>query len=292
MSQIDDIAARIDRMAMPDVDYRDYFERNQRDVTKLKRIYEFTDELEKRLTSDDGIDGAKLPFKKTHSRFAFAPGDVTLWSGYNGHYKSMMTGFVALDLIKQGERVCIASFEMKPTSTILRMARQHCSTKQAGLDEVGRLMADVGNNLLLFDHLGQMPPERLYGVIQYAAKELGIGHFFIDSLMRVIPGEDSYNQQKDFIVQLCRLAIECDCHIHIIHHSRKGDETKPPGRYDAKGSGAIADNVANSLIVWANKQVVPGMPQMLLVVDKQRHGEWEGGLALKLNHDSLTFSEC
>ncbi|MFQ6334438.1 hypothetical protein [Methylophilus sp. 3sh_L] len=110
--------------------------------------------------------------------------------------------------------------------------------------------------------------------------------------MRVILGEDSYNQQKDFIVQLCRLAIECDCRIHIIHHNRKGDETKPSGRYDAKGPGVIADNVANSLIVWANKQAVPGMPQTLLVVDKQRLGKWEGGLALKLNHDSLTFSEC
>lgn len=70
-------------------------------------------------------------------------------------------------LVNPGELVCLTSFEMKPTSTILRMARQHCSAKKAGLD----------------------------------------------------------NQQKDFIVQLCRIAIECDCHIHIIHHSRKGDET-------------------------------------------------------------------
>lgn len=292
MSNIDEITSKIDKMALPDVDYREYFQRNQRDVAKIKRITEFSEELEKRLEDGDEQQGARLPFPKTHDRFAFAPGDVTLWSGYNGHFKSMLTGFVALDFIRQGERVCLASFEMKPTSTIMRMARQHCKSKKSGLDEVGRLLADVGNSLFLFDHLGQIEPERLYGVIQYAVRELGIRHFFIDSLMRVVAGEDSYNQQKDFVVQLCSIAKDSDCHIHLVHHARKGDEAIIPGRYEAKGSGAVADNVANSLIVWANKQGLPDKPQILLKCDKQRHGEWEGSLALRLDHDSIGFSEC
>lgn len=49
---------------------------------------------------------------------------------------------------------------------------------------------------------------------------------------------------------------------------------------------------AKRVIVWTNKQSLPDKPQMLLKCDKQRHGEWEGSLALRLDHDSIRFSEC
>jgi twinkle protein len=49
---------------------------------------------------------------------------VTLYSGSNGGGKSLVTGQVAMGLIKQKQRVCIASFEMKPKRTLYRMLRQ------------------------------------------------------------------------------------------------------------------------------------------------------------------------
>src|SRR5690606_38306384 len=107
----------------------------------------------------------------------------------------------------------------------------------------------------------------LYGVIAYCADELGVKHFVIDSLMRVISGEDNHNEQKDFVVRLCELAITKNMHIHLIHHTKKGKENEPSGRYDAKGSGAISDNVHNSLIVWSNKDKIKDMPDAILKCD-------------------------
>lgn len=62
-----------------------------------------------------------MPWQKTHSTFRFRPGEVTLYAGSNGGGKSLVTGQIALGLMQQGHKVCIASFEMKPKRTMLRM---------------------------------------------------------------------------------------------------------------------------------------------------------------------------
>ena len=65
-----------------------------------------------------------MPWQKTHGLVQFRPGEVTVWGGANGAGKSLITGMVALSLLAQDQKVCIASFEMKPRKTLERMARQ------------------------------------------------------------------------------------------------------------------------------------------------------------------------
>jgi twinkle protein len=73
-----------------------------------------------------------LPWQKTHKLFAFREGETTLWAGVNGHGKSAVTGMVASSLVAQGEKVCIASFEMKPFKTLNRMVRQFMGMGEGG----------------------------------------------------------------------------------------------------------------------------------------------------------------
>ena len=152
-------------------------------------------------------------------------------------------------------------------------------------------MSFAASDFYILDQMGSMTASRLYGVILYCAKELNVKHFVIDSLMRIIPKEDDYNAQKDFVVKLCEMAQKLNMHIHLVHHTTKGNEKEPSGRYNAKGSGAISDNVHNSLIVWANKENIKEMPDVILKCDKQREGEWEGSIALNFDTSSLTFTE-
>ena len=70
---------------------------------------------------------AFMPWAKTRELIQFRPGEVTVWGGQNGSGKSLVTGQTALSLCAQGEKVCIASFEMKPTKTLERMGRQFTS---------------------------------------------------------------------------------------------------------------------------------------------------------------------
>ena len=73
---------------------------------------------------------------------------------------------------------------------------------------------------------------------RYCAKELGIKHVFIDSLMKCVRGEDDFNGQKDFVDELCSLARDNQIHIHLVHHIRKlSSEAETPDKTDVKGSG-------------------------------------------------------
>lgn len=291
MSRYDDIVEKLGKTQIPDIDFEEYYKTNFDDKEKIKTIVDYFDELDEFLDNGDVITGDKLPFKKLNDKFRFREGEVTLWSGINGHKKSMLLGYCALDFIKQGRKVCMASFEMKPVKTIARMARQLSGEIKATHENVANLMAITQHNLYVFDHVGEMKPERLLGLIYYCATELKVNHFIIDSMMRVVAGEDSYNEQKDLVVKLCHVAAKSNCHIHLVHHMKKIKEDTPSSRIDAKGSGAISDNVHNSLIVWSNKVDNKELPDVILKCDKQREGEWEGSLALNFDNIGLTFNE-
>lgn len=291
MANIKDIVKKLDGMKLPEVDFEKYYQSLNEDNLKIRHVTDYLDEIEDYIENGHVITGAKLPFNKTHNLFRFRDGEVTLWTGYNGHKKSMLLGFAALQFMKEQQKVCIASFEMKPLSTITRMTKQFTESQHLQENEFADFLDFAGGKFYLFDQQGGITPERLYGVIHYCATELGIKHFIIDSLMRVVAGEDKYNEQKDFVVKLCDIAIKTNIHIHLVHHTKKGKESEPSGRYDAKGSGAISDNVHNSLVVWSNKDKIPEMPDVILKCDKQREGEWEGKVALSFDPITLKFED-
>lgn len=275
---------------------------------KVLSVDAWRDSLIKSVRDGDKITGAKLPWAKTHDHIRFRGGEVTLWQGINGHGKSQMLGQAAMWFAAQGERVCIASFEMRPTSTLKRMLRQFAMSGQPGETAVNMLMDWAQDKFWLYDQLGSVTPEMIYAVIRYCATKLKIKHIVIDSLMKCVRGEDDYNGQKDFIDMLTSLARDLDIHIHIVHHVRKGEnEDKAPGKFDSKGSGAIADQVDQVLTVWRNKkkertaerahrnsEVVDdktqNSPDALLICDKNRHGEWEGSVALWYHPASLQYT--
>ena len=292
MNKLEAIAEKLNLANIPDIDFIKYLNEHKSDNEKVKRVSDYYDELEAFIEKGHDVHGAKLPFKRLHNKFGFRGGEVTLWSGYNGHKKSMVLGFVTNNIIMQQEKVCMASFEMKPVSTIKRMTIQHTQVALPHYNEYADFMSFAGNNFFILDQMGGMNPQRLYGVMMYCAKELNVKHFVIDSLMRIIPKEDDYNAQKDFVVKLCELAQSLNIHVHLVHHTTKGDESKIGGRYNAKGTGAISDNIHNSFIVWSNKEKLKDMPDVILKCDKQREGEWEGSIALNFDANTMNFYDA
>lgn len=254
---------------------------------------------------------AYLPWDKVQDQFAFRQGEVTLWAGINGHGKSLVTGQAGLSLMGQGQRVCIASFEMKPRKTLERMSRQFSGMAPArlgddpilidGYKDVVRQFADwTDGRLWIYDQLGTTDPETMVSVTRYCAKELRIQHMFIDSLMKCVKGEDDYNGQKYLVDELCSIAKDHDMHIHLIHHIKKlSSEDQVPGKFDAKGSGAVTDQVDNMLIHWRNKAKESAIkcgesfdasePDAVLRCAKQRNGEDEPIINLWFDRDTQQF---
>lgn len=231
----------------------------------------------------------KLPWNKADGKIGFRPGEVTLWHGINGHGKSAVTTQVALWFALQDKHSCIASFEMLPTYTVGRMVRQCAGNGQPTEKFMREFFAAMKGKIWIYDKRDTVDTGKLYAVIRYCNAELGVKHFFIDSLMKCVRGEDDYNAQKDFVGALCEIAHETGMHIHLIHHVRKGNAGEaPPSKFDAKGSGAITDQVDNVIAVWRNKDreaklargETDDSPDFLLICDKQRNGGWEGRIGL------------
>jgi twinkle protein len=216
---------------------------------------------------------------------------VTLWAWINGHGKSMMLSMVMLSLMSQDYRACIASFEMKPLVQLERMMRQISGGGRPTEEWVDLSMQWLDGRLWFYDQQGTVDVQSVYAVCKYAADRLKVSHVVIDSLMKCVRGEDDYNGQKNLVDELTAIARDTGLHIHLVHHVRKsGDENSPPGKFDAKGSGSITDQVDNVMIVWRNKKKEAAArngkpadedaPDAMLICDKQRNGEWEGAVSL------------
>lgn len=234
--------------------------------TKVKPAADFVQDAKDRLKGHAKAKRTYLPWPKCNESFEFRRGEVSVWAGQNGHGKTDVTTQIALSLLGQGEKVCVASFEMKPVTTIGRMVRMFAMTNpfspeyqgDDGIEVLNGLYDDFGSwttgGLWLYDQTGTAYPDTVLGMVKYCANELGITHVFIDSLMKCVKAEDDYNGQKMFVDQLCALAKDCDIHVHLVHHLKKPPkESDMPDKHDTKGSGSITDQVDNLFMVWRNK---------------------------------------
>lgn len=303
-----DEARRIRILKSQDIDTEKYLKAH--DVThKVHEAHAWLDEIREELSQPQRKDDSvSMPWPKTHGHFRFRPGEVTLYAGSNGGGKSLVTGQIALGLVRQDQRVCIASFEMKPKRSLFRMLRQFAGENIDAvmftdrMQFINKLLDRMHyfsrNRLWFYDQQGSTSSREVIAMARYCAIELGIQHVFVDSLMKCVPAEDDYNAQKYFIDELTALARDHNIHVHLVHHIRKlGSEEQQPNKYDIKGTGAITDQVDNVLLMWRNKKkekaAMPDetQPDAILDCQKQRNGEAEESITLWYHRDSQQYLE-
>jgi twinkle protein len=230
--------------------------------------------------------------------FEFRPGEVTVWTGYNGHGKSLLLNQVQIGLMQQGERAVVFSGEMTPERQGKRVAKQ-----LGGLDRPAPAYLDfmaewLRDRLWLFNLVGTASIDRLLTVFTYAYKRYGIRHCVIDSLMMTdVPsdGSGAITAQKEAMRKLANWARTNGTHVHLVAHPRKAlDEKRTPGKQDVAGAGVITDAADNVFAVWsAQKDETEGLddtPDSFLTLYKQRNGETQHrSLALFFNRDAQQF---
>lgn len=263
-------------------------------MESLQPTHDFIEEAINSFYSEEIISGDKMAFPSLKNRLSFRPGEVTIWAGYNGHGKSMFLGQVMMQMIYPNLRkVCFASMEMKPYRTLNRMARQYLGEIVPKKELLRDYYETIGDYTWFYNIQGVAQAKHIIACMKYCANELGINHFVIDSLMKCGLDEDDFNSQKKFIDHLCTIARDTGMHIHLVCHSRKGkDELTPPGKMDIRGSGTITDQVDNVITVWRNKDKNRPMGEdAVLLVDKQRNGEWDGAVSFRFCPISQSYSE-
>jgi len=273
------------------------------DPEELKTARHYLDKvIDAFYPSSNSVQGFEMPWVDTKNRLRIRPAELSIWTGINGHGKSELLGHILLDLIRQGERVCIASMEIQPRTLLKRLVRQASTMREPSARYIETVIDWFGDRLWLFDVVGTAKWERILEVFEYARRRYGITQFVIDSLMKCGIPEDDYRMQKQFTEALADFKNRLDCHVHLVAHSRKGeDEHKPVGKLDVKGTGAITDLADNCFSVWRNKKKeeyvetgacppdISAQPDCILRCDKQRNGEWEGKVPLWFDRDSHQY---
>ena len=98
-----DEARRIRMLKSEEIDVEKYLHNN--DITQRVRVAdEFLKELLEEIENPKIESICSMPWQKTITSFNFRPGEVTLYAGGNGGGKSLITGQIALGLIKQNQR--------------------------------------------------------------------------------------------------------------------------------------------------------------------------------------------
>ena len=248
-----------------------------------------------------GVDhfGDEMPWEKSHDKFRMREGEVTIWAGINGHGKSMVLSHVIAHLLKS-TTCLIASLEMPLAATGQRMVRQMIGTDAPSKEFVDKALHWTDDKLWVYDQLDSVETERIYGMVVYSLKELGIKHIVIDSLMKCGVDDDDYNGQKAFVDRLCWAAKTYKGHIHLVHHIRKTkSEEEMPDKFDVLGASALTNLVDNLVLVHRNKKK-ENTPEAQrddekeydaqLFIAKQRHGEWEGKFNLWFDKTSQQYT--
>ena len=226
------------------------------DPEELRRHDDFTDLAYEILHPTPGkFLGYTLGIDKCSDHILFRPSGLSMWTGYNGHGKTLFLGQVMLNMIAQGGTVCIASMELYPEELMARTYIQATAQTEPSRGFINAINNALDGRLYIFNLVGTGKIKRLLEVFLYARRRYGVDVFIVDSLTTLNIAEDDYNGQKELTEMLRDFKLQHNCHIHLVAHPRKPrDEREIPGKYDIRGGGAISDLADNCFAVWRNKE--------------------------------------
>jgi twinkle protein len=253
------------------------------------------------------VKGDPMPWPKTTDLITFRPGEVTLWPGISSHGKSLVLNQVAFHLAMLGKKIAIASLEMPPASTLARAARQMAGCERPTESYLKGFQNWANDRVFLMGTLGIVPPSRVLDFLRFCADRHGCTHLIVDNLTKVIRDETDAASMKSFVDDLCSVAKDHKAHVHLVAHTRKTEsEYSFPDKFDVRGSQSTVDQVDNVIVVFRHKKKEDVMvkekdlvkrgeweskPDAFLIVNKQRHFEWEGTVGLYLHRASMSFVE-
>lgn len=276
------------------------------DPEGLRKASDFTDDVIRLFWPAEGETiGYTVPYRKLEGKLFFRPAEVTLWSGASGMGKSQILSDCVPHWIKNGSRVCLASFEMKCSQTLKRMAKQVSGLDRPTAAYINAIFQWLDQGLLLYEKVGKSGVDPLLEIFEYARAKYGCDQFIIDSLMRLGIAQDDYNGQEKAMFRIVDWAIANNVHVHLVAHARKGEKGQgAPETEDIKGAMEIGANAFNILTVWRNRKHEEALqaaesdehraelmeqPGVILNVAKQRNGDFEGKIGLWFDQETYRY---
>lgn len=245
----------------------------------LKPATHFRQKVQERFRPPNGaLTGYSIGMSKLE-HIRFEPSQTSLWTGFNGHGKSLFLNQLMLASVADySERFIVASLEMLPDRNLYRTARQVQRKICPDPKEIDHCLDWCGESIQFYDYVGSADVPMMLENFVIGVETLGVSSIIIDSLMKMGLAEDDYSKQKLFVESMANFALKYNVHVHIVAHSRKQqDESNVPGKMDVMGAGGMTNIVDNGFTVWRNKakekklndcKLAGVMPDDLLLSDK------------------------
>jgi twinkle protein len=277
------------------------------DPEGLRSGGEYYDELERLFwpTAEDH-PGYSTPYSTLGDKLRFRAAEVTLWSGASGMGKSQVLSDCTPHWIKQGSRVCIASFEMRGKMTMKRLVKQAGGVDRPTPAYLRQITDFIGYNVLIYEKVGKSDVSKLLEIFDYARAKYGCDQFIIDSLMRLGIASDDYVGQEKAVFEIVDWTIKHNVHTHLVAHARKSAPGQgAPEIEDIKGAMEIGANAFNIVTIWRDRALerkiekaktdvereeLAEQPPVILNVAKQRNGDWEGRIGLWFDRETYRYS--
>lgn len=228
------------------------------------------------------------PFDPAGERLRFFPGGFTIWSGFPGAGKTTLLRQLACHLMKptgndhvSGSPVFVCSMEEMPEDVLVRHAQVACATEELSPNAL-QWCADVwANKLNLWNYRpieADCQHQKILAAIRVLAREKGVRHAIIDSLMCLDVASNDFEAQRTFAGALARTCHSSGVHVHLVAHPRKPQQSgQRLDLSEVAGSADLGRKADNVLFVKRDfdteTQTIAGdATRMKIQVAKQRYG--------------------
>lgn len=227
------------------------------------------------------------PFDPAGERLRFFPGGFTIWSGLPGAGKTTLLRQLAVHLMKPaddnvyaGPGVFVCSLEESPQEVLIRHAQVACATEDLSENALQWCVDLWGQKLKLWNYRPIEADARhmkILAAVRVLAREQGVRHAIIDSLMCLDVASNDYEAQRLFAGELARTAQASGVHIHLVAHPRKPYQgNQDLDINDVAGSADLGRKADNVLFVKRAQQETGATfhdcTPMVIGVKKQRYG--------------------
>lgn len=196
--------------------------------------------------------------------------ELSIWSGNYGTGKTTLLSELSLDWMLSGVPTLWGSFEIGSPGLIRKMIKQYSNYEINQNPEVAADWVDKLAELPLYllDYSDNVVFDDLIGAMEYACHAYDVQHIILDNLQFFMgtqfKGNEKYDWQDVIIERLRQFTREFSCHISLVVHPRKYDDTKELTGMNLFGSVKTSQEASNIFII----QNFDGKPH--IVVDKCR----------------------
>lgn len=258
--QVSDIKRRTESRAS---DYRRYREQMVTSEALLPGVLSY-------LNKDKMAGGA--PFFMPDFNLQFRPHELTLVFGETGHGKSQMVQNCIANLVIQGHKCCIASFEQPAETTFAQILVSITGDENIALKpDFMDAYAWLKERVLMYREMKKTCPKHLIETFRQAHINDSVNFFVTDNVMTLNVDRGDNSAQADAADRFRLFGKEFPVHSLLVAHPRKSDNASvkknngympPPSLADINGAGEWGNMPNNSIVVWRDMKKADTIAEM------------------------------